>query len=220
MFALINDNELILGPIQFNHRLINSALEEDLEVDYRVSSSDYSNVPIIFDEKIKILKVIDSKPDYNSRYESLTLHKYEVLDNEVIFYYEKNQIDLNIIKNEYKNIISNDRWKKENYGHIIFTLNDDEIKISTSRENRISLLNKLATGSNSYKFKFNSGWFDITGENLRQILTKIDEKVQKDFDWEFEKIEEINSCTSIDELNQIEYFNDEAKILNNTASFL
>lgn len=220
MFALINDKELLLGPIQFNYRLINSVLEEDLESVYRVSPSDYINVPIIFDEKIKILRVVEDKPEYNPKYENLTFYRYEILDNEVVFYYEKKQIDLNIIKTQYKDIISNDRWKKENYGNIIFILNDEEIEISTSRENRISLLNKLATGSSSYKFKFSSGWFEITSENLREILTKIDEKVQQDFDWEFEKIQQIDSCSSIDELNQIDYFDDEKRIINNTSSFL
>jgi hypothetical protein len=35
MYALVNGEELLLGPISFNTRMINSELE-DLELDYRV----------------------------------------------------------------------------------------------------------------------------------------------------------------------------------------
>jgi hypothetical protein len=203
MFALVNDKELILGPIQFNYRLINSALEEDLEVDYRVSPSDYLNVPIVITEKIKILNVSENKPSYNSKYENLTAYKYEVLDDQVIFYYEKQQIDLSIIKQQYKNIISNERWKRENYGHIKFLLNDEEIQVPTNRENRTSLINKVAIGTSPYNFKFGDKWFQVTSENLRNILVQIDKKIQEDFDWELERIQEIDACSTTDELEQI-----------------
>jgi hypothetical protein len=218
MFALVNDKELILGPIQFNYRLINSALEEDLEIDYRVSPSDYLNVPIVITEKIRILNVSEDKPSYNAKYENLTAYKYEVLDNEVVFYYEKQQIDLSVIKKQYKNIISNERWKRENYGNINFLLNDEEIKISTSRENRSSLINKIAIGTSPYNFKFADKWFEVTSEDLRTILNKIDEKIQQDFNWEFQKIQEIDACTTTDELEQIDYFNSETKILNSIST--
>lgn len=214
MFALVNDKELILGPIQFNYRLINSALEEDLEVDYRVSPSDYLNVPIVITEKIKILNVSEDKPSYNSKYENLTAYKYEVLDDQVIFYYEKQQIDLSVIKQQYKNIISNERWKRENYGNIKFLLNDEEIQVLTNRENRTSLINKVAIGTSPYNFKFGDKWFQVTSENLRDILVQIDKKIQEDFDWELERIQEIDACSTTDELEQIDYFNVEMKILN------
>ena len=45
MYALVHNSQLILGPIQYNYRLINGEIE-DLEFDYRVSPRDYDNVPI------------------------------------------------------------------------------------------------------------------------------------------------------------------------------
>ena len=32
MYALVNGQELLLGPVSFNYRMINSVLEEELEV--------------------------------------------------------------------------------------------------------------------------------------------------------------------------------------------
>jgi hypothetical protein len=218
MFALVNDKELILGPIQFNYRLINSALEEDLEIDYRVSSSDYLNVPITITDKIKILNVSEDKPQYNQKYENLIAYKYEVLNDEVVFYYKKQEIELNTIKKAYKNDISNERWKRETYGHINFLLNGNEIEVSTSRENRSSLISKIAIGTSPYNFKFGDNWFEVTSDDLRKLLNKIDEKIQADFDWELQKIQEIDACTTTDELEQIDFFNSETKILNSIST--
>lgn len=212
MFALVNDNELVLGPIEFNYRLINSSLEDDLEVDYRIQPSDHSRVPIIITEKIKLLKVVEDKPPYDPRYEEISLYKYEVINDEVIFYYEKSNIDLDKIKNEYKKIISNERWIRETSGYITHSINDIDIKISTDRETRISLVTKLASNNGPYNFKFGDVWVEITGENIGQIITKIDEKIQSDFDWELQKINEINLCSTIDELNSIDFFNVENNI--------
>lgn len=212
MFALLNDNELVLGPIEFNYRLINSVLEDELEIDYRIEPSDHARVPIIITEKIKLLKVVEDKPQYDPRYEEILLYKYEIINDEVIFYYQKSNIDFDKIKNEYKKVISNERWIRENSGHITHLINNTEIKVSTNRETRISLVTKLASGSGPYNYKFGDVWVEITGEDVGNIITKIDEKIQVDFNWELQKINEINLCSSIDELNSIDFFNVENNI--------
>ena len=212
MFALVNGTELVLGPIEFNYRLINSSLEDDLEIDYRIEPSDHSKVPLLITEKIKLLKVVDDKPDYDARYEEIFLYKYEVINDEAVFYYEKSSIDLDKIKNDYKSKISNERWIRENSGYITHSINDTEVKVSTNRETRISLVTKLASGSGPYNFKFGDVWVELVAEHIGQIIAKIDQKIQIDFDWELEKINEINSCSSVDELNLIDFFN----IANNT----
>lgn len=212
MFALVNDTELVLGPIEFNYRLINSTLEDELEVDYRIQPSDHSKVPLLISEKIKLLKAVDDKPEYDARYEEIFLYKYEIINDEVIFYYDKSSIDLDKIKSSYKAVISNERWKRENSGYITQLIDNSEIKISTNRETRISLITKLASGNGPYNFKFGDTWAEIRGEDISQIILKIDQKIQTHFDWELEKINEINSCSSVEELNSIDFFDPENNI--------
>jgi hypothetical protein len=218
MFALVNGTELVLGPIEFNYRLINSTLEDELEIDYRVQPSDHANVPLLITEEIKLLKVVYDKPEYDGRYEEIFLYKYEIINDEAVFYYQKSSIDLDKIKSDYKAVISNERWIKENSGYITQSINNTEIQISTNRETRISLVTKLASGSGPYNFKFGDTWAEITGEDIGQIITKIDQKIQADFDWELEKINEINSCSSVDELNAIDFFDVENNINTATGS--
>lgn len=219
MFALLNNNELVLGPIEFNYRLINSVLEDELEVDYRIKPSDHSRVPIFITETIKLLKVIEDKPEYDSRHEKIYLSRYEILNDNIVFYYEKSFVDLDIIKSKYSEIISNERWIRENSGHIIHLINNTEVKISTNRETRISLVTKLASRSGSYNFKFGDIWVEITGEDLGNIIAKIDQKIQIDFDWELEKLNEITLCSSITELDLIDFFNIQNNI-NNLQSII
>jgi len=57
-FALVHNNQLILGPIRFNVRMINSELE-DLELRDRISPKSYLHVPIHFSDGITHLLPIE-----------------------------------------------------------------------------------------------------------------------------------------------------------------
>lgn len=206
MFALINDNQLILGPIEFNYRLINSTLEDDLEINYKISPSDYLNVPLIITENIKLLKAQKILPPFDPNYEEIFLSSYDVIDNQVIFKYEKREKDFNIVKDYYKSLISAERWRRETFNHQEISINGINILVSTSRESRISLISKLTSGNGPYKFKFGENWIEITSEDIKNIISKIDEKIQLDFDWEYEKLIEIDLCSSLSELQKIDFF--------------
>jgi hypothetical protein len=215
MFALVNGNQLILGPIEFNYRLINSALEEDLELDYRIAPSDYLNVPILITQDIKLLKAEKQIPSFNNNAEEIFLSNYIIVDDKVIFEYEKRNKDFEVVKNYYKNIISSERWKRENLGKIEITINEINLNVSTDRETRISLVTKLTSGEGPYNFKFGSNWVEITSQDIKNIISKIDEKVQIDFDWEHSIIKQIDSCSSIFDIESIDFF--DPKNIINTA---
>jgi hypothetical protein len=215
MFALINGTQLVLGPIEFNYRLINSSLEEDLEVDYKITPTDYLNVPISITEEIKLLKAEKQIPQFNPKCEEIFLSNYEILNDKAVFQYEKREKDFEVVKNYYKNIVSSERWKKENFGTIETIINDVTVTISTSRETRISLVTKLTSGGGPYNFKFGDTWVEITLEDIKNIISKIDEKIQLDFDWEHSMINEINSCTCLSDIETLDFF-DPNNIINAT----
>ena len=194
MYALVNGQELLLGPIAFNYRMINSVLEEELEVNFRVTSQDYLNVPITFTEDIKILPARDEVPEYDPRFQSVSQTSHEITDTEVVFYYGVSDKPLEQIKGEYKAAVAPERWNKENTT-VTVTINDKEITVSTSRDNRLSLVSKLLSGDGPYNFKFNDGvWVEILKTDLQTILTEIDTVVQAAFDWELAKLAEIDAC--------------------------
>jgi hypothetical protein len=194
MYALINGQELLLGPIAFNYRMINSVLEEDLEVDFRVTPQDYQNVPITFTEDIKILPAREDIPAYDSRFQTVSQTGHTITPTEVVFNYGVSDKSLEQIKGERKVAIKPERLNKENTT-VTVTLNDKDITVSTSRDNRLSLVSKLLSGDGPYNFKFNGGvWEEISKTDLQTILTEIDTVVQVAFDWELAKLTEIDAC--------------------------
>jgi hypothetical protein len=194
MYALINGQELLLGPIAFNYRMINSVLEEELEVDFRVTSNDYQSVPITFTEDIKILPARNEVPEYDPTFQSVSQTSHEITDTEVVFNYGVSDKSLEQIKEEYKAAVAPERWNKENTT-VTVTINDNEITVSTSRDNRLSIVSKLLSGDGPYNFKFNDGvWVEISKTDLQTILTAIDTVVQAAFDWELAKLAEIDAC--------------------------
>ena len=194
MYALINGQELLLGPISFNYRMINSVLEEELEVEYRVTSQDYLNVPITFTEDIKILPARNEVPEYDPRFQSVAQTSHTITDTEVVFGYGVGDKTLEQIKGEYKAGVAPERWNKENTT-VTVTINGNEITVSTSRDNRLALVSKLLSGDGPYNFKFNDGvWEEISKTDLQTILTEIDTVVQAAFDWELAKLAEIDAC--------------------------
>jgi len=194
MYALVNGQQLLLGPIAFNYRMINSALEEELEVNFRVKSSDYQLVPISFTEDIKILPARNDIPEYDPRFQSASQTSHTITDTEVVFSYGVADKSLEQIKGEYKARVAPERWNKENTT-VTVTINSKEITVSTSRDNRLALVSKLLSGDGPYNFKFNDGvWEEISKTDLQTILTEIDTVVQAAFDWELAKLVEIDTC--------------------------
>ena len=193
MYALINGQELLLGPVAFNYRMINSVLEEELEVEFRVTSQDYQNVPISITEDIKILPARNDIPEYDPRFQSVAQTSHTITDTEVVFGYGVSDKPLEQVKDEYKAGVAPERWNKENTT-VTVTINGKEITVSTSRDNRLSIVSKLLSGDGPYNFKFNDGvWEEISKTDLQTILTEIDNVVQAAFDWELAKLAEIDA---------------------------
>jgi len=205
MYALVDNQQLILGPISFNYRMFNDELEE-LELDFRVNSSSYLNVPITITESIKILPARYEDPSYDPRFEYLTNVSYQVINDEVIFAHDKVEKSLEQIKEERKATVSEERKKLENTV-IDITLNGEVISVSTSKENRLSYIAKLAStnSTETYNFKFaNDTWKQISSTDLNYVVNKIDQKVQEAFDWELSKKEEIDNCQTKEEVYLVE----------------
>ena len=205
MYALVNGQELLLGPITFNYRMINSVLEEELEVDYRVTSQSYQSVPILITEDIKILPARQDDPEYDPRFESLSNTTYEIAETEVIFRHTKFEKPLEQIKGEYKQLVKPERQNKENQ-YITINVQSTEISISTSREQRTQLINKLTslaeTDTVLYKFGDNT-WINASKSDLEYVVRQIDLKVQEAFDWEYAKLQEIDACQTWEEVYNV-----------------
>ena len=198
MYALIHNSQLILGPIQWNYRLINGELEE-LEIDARVSPRDYENAPFTFDENTYLIPAVQNIEQHDGRFQSVGNFDWEIIQEDdvpvrVEMTYAISNKTLDQIKQEYKSQLPDIRRQKETQ-IIDVTLGETIVQVSTAREERVSFVSKLVSSPGPHNFKFeNNVWLQITTTELEYVISQIDAKVQEAFDWEYSKVQEIDAC--------------------------
>jgi len=205
--ALIHNNSLILGPMGFNVRMINSELEK-LEVEEIITPSSYTDLPIHFTDNLTHLLPLEKDvPAHDPKYHNVGNFSWEIIQEDdvpikVLLTYPITDKTLEEVKALRKQEVSPYRREKENTT-ITLTVNDTAVEVSTSREERILLASKLSAVPGLHNFKFQNTWLGITTEELQYILNQIDVKVQEAFDWELSKLQEIDACETIDDVYDV-----------------
>jgi hypothetical protein len=205
--ALIHNNSLILGPMGFNVRMINSELE-DLELEDRITTQSYTSIPIHFSDELTHLLLIEKEiPGYDPNYYNLGNFNWEIIEEDnvpikVKLTYPLVEKTIEEVKYSRKQEVTAERKQKENK-IISLTINETEIKIATSREERLILASKLSASPGLHNYKFSNTWLEITTENLQYIITEIDKVVQFSYDWELSKLQEIDACQTLDEIYNV-----------------
>jgi hypothetical protein len=206
-FALINNNSLILGPIGFNIRMINSELE-DLELEDRVTSQNYLDLPIHFsDGQTHLVTIEKIIPQNDPKYHNIGNFSWEIIKENNIptlvkLTYSISDKTLDEVKEIKKRELIPERKEKENT-IITVDVDGESIKVSTSREERAMLSSKISSSPGSHIYKFLNTWKQVDLSQLQLIISQIDSTVQAAFDWEFAKIQEIDACTTIDEVYNV-----------------
>ena len=202
--ALIHNNSLELGPMGFNVRMINSELEE-LEVEERISPQSHKNLPIHFSDNLTHLLPIErNTPAYDLKYHNVENFTWEIIKEndvpvKVLLTYPITEKTLEEVKNIRKQEVAPYRREKENT-IITLTINNTEVQVSTSRDERLLLASKLAASPGPHNYKFYNTWLEITTQELQFIVSEIDKVVQAAFDWELAKLQEIDACLTIDDV--------------------
>lgn len=205
--ALIHNNSLELGPMGFNVKYINADLE-DLEVEERISPQSYTDLPIHFSDNQTHLVLIEKVvPENDAKYHNIGNFTWEIIkENEVpvkvLLTYPIIDKTLEEVKELRKQEVSPYRKEKES-AIITLTVNNTEVQVSTSREERLLLASKLSAAPGPHNFKFSNTWLEITTEQLQTIVSEIDVKVQEAFDWELSKLQEIDACETIESVYDV-----------------
>ena len=220
MYAIVHNNFVILTQPNWNTRMFTNILAEECNVERRILLADEQNVPIILNENTKILKVGVTTPEYNPKIEWLDGPIFDIQENIVNATYAVKPLDLTIAKGNLIDKLPALRYEKEKKS-IDIKIQDLNINISTDRETRAIFTNKLlAIGENTINFKFKEGWLNLTKTDLEYIIQQIDFAVQEAFDWELSKTNEINSCKTLEEINNIVLIKQELRSLSQESSRL
>jgi hypothetical protein len=203
MYVLIHKNRVIVGPMLWNRAMFSVNLERLGKFSTTLPRSE-PETPFVIDEDTKIAYATFQYPEFNSRTQYLDGPFWDLSPDVVIGSYQVQDKNIDLIKIELKQILSNERYVKEVSGTTI-TINDVEYFVSTERSARDAITQKyIGMGdSDTINWKFPQGFVSLTKSQVGQILQAINTKVQEAFDWELTKTQEIESATTLQELNDI-----------------
>jgi hypothetical protein len=203
MFIIVNGTEVLLGPMPWKKRRFEQCLLEDLEIEYTLPLSNSNAVSIIENVKILPLTSIDY-PIINQKIQTYNGPYYNIFEDHAESYYVPTDQNIDVVKSSLKEKVAYNRWAYETEG-ITVTVQNAEIFVSTQRGERDIFLQALQLGKNNATWKFdNDIWLVLTLEDLNTIVTAVMTHVQIAFDWESQKINEINSATTLQQLDLIE----------------
>jgi hypothetical protein len=204
-YVLENNNYVINGPRTWNYRSFESTLEEDLEIEYKLPLSKTDEEIITIDENTHIYPARYEYPNYNQKIEYLYGPFWDFSTGTAIGTFEVLPIQVEFIKQNLKQKVAINRYIKENAGTKV-TIQDTEVSIDTSRENRNIFVQKylLMNESDTVQWKFPEGWKTLTKEELGLVVSTGATYIQEQFDWEVSKGIEIDSKETAEELDLVD----------------
>jgi len=205
MYVLEHNNQVINGPRQWNYRSFESTLEEDLEIIQKLPLKKEDNSTIEIDSNTHIYRAELREPEYNPTFEYLHGPFWDFLSGIAIGTYTVESYDVETIKGKLKSIITANRYIKEISG-VKTTIQSTEVTIDTSRDGRNIFVQKyiLMGDTDTVQWKFPEGWLTLTKSELGLVVATGAGYIQSQFDWEANKIAEIDACTTVDELKLVE----------------
>lgn len=114
--------------------------------------------------------------------------------------YSLSKETLQLNKNHLKNLVSKARKEKQSE-HIKY----DEVQIKTDLKTRQSLLLLINSDLENVNFKCLDGYFSFNKVQLKDILNKINNHIQKYFDIERDIFDQINKCDNVQDFVDINY---------------
>ena len=121
-----NQDQVILGPIDWNPEYISACIADDLDLDYRpkILKSDVDKVPYEIIPNVIARRVQIEGIEYNSKTQFLIGPYWTYTENLAIGNYVVANKNIDIVKSELKQLVQSKRYEKEISG-FEFDLNDD-----------------------------------------------------------------------------------------------
>lgn len=200
MFVLVHNNSVILGPVKWSRYRFENAIQE--ECDYSVSLLDRNDnfLAINVTDDIKILPVITSpNPEFNAKIQILHGPFWEFTAEAAISSYQVVPLPVDAVKNQLKAQAADIRWQKLNQ-----KVEVNGVHYGTDSQTTLALQQAFVSNLEQLNWKVNSDtWVELTQTHVNDILAAISAHIQICFDWEKSKVDEINACSTLEELDAI-----------------
>lgn len=204
-FILTENKHVIYGPKPYNKKKFESVITDDTDYEDNVSLPFDNTGYYSVSDTIEIYPLTSIViPSYTSLYQQLAGPFYDFIEGvSASSYYTVLDKPIDVIKQELKAIVTNNRYLTETQGMTV-TIQNTDVFLYTSREDRNMYLQafQLGAGGNTWKFK-NNIWLTLSIEDLQTIVITVLSHVQNCFDWESNKTSEIENCNSLEDIKNI-----------------
>lgn len=203
MFALVYNGKIEVGPRDWSWPPFKSFLDDNI-LDTSALPRTVPNGPIVTDTW-KILPVeAPSMPTIVAPYEQPAGPYWTIHEDHITGEYQVAPINMEVVKSQLKATVTANRYEVEVQG-ILLTIQGQQVTIDTARGSRdIFFQTYLALGeAETVNWKFPETWLELTKLDLGLIVQSGKAHIQSTFDWEKDKLLEIDAATTREELEAL-----------------
>jgi len=205
MFVIVHNNSVILGPMRWNRFRFENTIQEECEVSATLPDRNDALSSITISDEVHILPVeFQQEPPFNSKIEILHGPFWEFTPEKAIGHYEVVPMPIEAVKNQLKSQAAAERYARETKG-VKIEIQGVEITVDTDRNSRNVFAQRLiiTNENDTLAWKFPEAWMTLSKTELTSIVVAGAEHVQQQFDWEKEKVAEIEACTTLEKLDGV-----------------
>ena len=205
MFIIVHNNLVILGPMRWNRFRFENEIQEECELAATLPDSNL-RTPITVSENISVLPVLGIEyPSHNSKIQHLHGPFWEFAEVGATGSYIVQSLPMDFVKEQLRAECAAERYRKEISGTKVIIQNT-EVTVDTERGSRDIFVQKflLMSDTDTVQWKFPECWLVLTKADLGQIVAAGATHIQGQFNWEADKIVEIDACETLEQLNLVE----------------
>jgi hypothetical protein len=204
-YSLIRNNKIELGPRIWSWSAFYDYLIEE-SLDTSTLPKTAPDQPIVTDDWKILPTAAPTMPNnMNEPFEQLAGPFWTINENDVTGYYDVAPVDIDAIKGILRAKVADNRYKLE-IKEFNYNLNGNNVTVNTNREVRNNYFMKYLEldSDETIQWKFNQGWFETSKNDFKNINIMLKNQIQASFDWELQVNQQIDNCTSVDQLKLIE----------------
>jgi hypothetical protein len=201
MYAVIYDNRVLVGPMNWNRGMFQGALERK-GIQYPLPRTAPNNLPLTIDEHAKIMQVEEIKPELNALVEYYYGPLWDITETKAIANYEVHDTPIESARYNLKRLAAQERYKKEILGTTV-TIQDNLVTIDTNRGAKDVFVQKyllISDSDTAVNWKFPETWLTLTKNDLGLCVAAVNQYIQQCFDWELNISVQIDQAQNKQEL--------------------
>lgn len=208
-----NDLDKIWGPLLWDSAKINKGLVErgieDVSVpdDMTVFRKGLFPVdePLVLSDRVKIYRVgYAAQPEYDEKYQTKSDLSWVTETGRAVGTYFLSDKTIDVVKDSFKEMAQQER-NRLMYAGTEMELNGETVSTYTDTATYLLAVNKAndMSDSDTVKWKLVNSWIVASKSDLLAIANFIDSKMQEYYDQEYAYVQQIDACTTMEELQTL-----------------